>query len=72
MEPFLQMIPNAETCSKHFRAGTEGVFKEHFGSKIMDELFDRFTKKIEESAILSEGQVTPNELFVILKRKISN
>ncbi|KAF9598981.1 hypothetical protein IFM89_033326 [Coptis chinensis] len=26
MEPFLQMVPNAETCSKHFRAWHGGGF----------------------------------------------
>ncbi|KAF9598974.1 hypothetical protein IFM89_033319 [Coptis chinensis] len=69
MEQLIHMAPDAEKCSKHLRAGMENVFKEHFGSDIMDELFDRFTKKIEESLILSEGSLTPNELFVILKRK---
>ncbi|KAF9597683.1 hypothetical protein IFM89_021161 [Coptis chinensis] len=55
MAPLIHMASDAEKCSKHLRAGMEGVFKEHFGSEIMDELFDRLTRKIEESLILSEG-----------------
>ncbi|KAF9598980.1 hypothetical protein IFM89_033325 [Coptis chinensis] len=72
MAPLIHMASDAEKCSKHLRAGMEGVFKEHFGSEIMDELFDRLTRKIEESLILSEGFLTPNELFVILQRKVGN
>ncbi|PIA54951.1 hypothetical protein AQUCO_00901095v1 [Aquilegia coerulea] len=69
MDPIVHEVPDAKTCSIHLRAGMEGVLKEHFGSEIMDELFHRFTKKIEESSILS---ILPNELSVILKRKVAN
>ncbi|KAA8542773.1 hypothetical protein F0562_023925 [Nyssa sinensis] len=31
---------------QEFRAGLEGIIKSHFGSEILDELFDRYSKKI--------------------------
>ena len=32
----------------NFRAGMEGIFGEHFGSGIIDEVFDRLYKKTTE------------------------
>lgn len=58
---------NGGSMSKHMRAIVEGVIISHFGSEIVDELFDRFTAKAEEnSRYLSHIQVA--ELFVLLKR----
>ncbi|KAI6677203.1 hypothetical protein NL676_037999 [Syzygium grande] len=35
----------AHACMLHLRAGVEGLVSKHFGSKIVDELFDRFLEK---------------------------
>ncbi|XP_038724298.1 loganic acid O-methyltransferase-like [Tripterygium wilfordii] len=54
----------------HLRAAWEGMIREHFGNDIVDELFDRFTKKAINSSIFSESEKyeSLSELFVLLKR----
>ncbi|KAA8530615.1 hypothetical protein F0562_005451 [Nyssa sinensis] len=39
----------------HLRAAWEGQIKGHFGSEIIDELFDRYKKKLLESPIFSQS-----------------
>ncbi|KAA8530616.1 hypothetical protein F0562_005450 [Nyssa sinensis] len=54
------------------RAAWEGLIKGHFGSEIIDELFDLFNKKVLESPIFS--QVNNNqvqEMFVLLKHRVA-
>ncbi|KAA8530610.1 hypothetical protein F0562_005319 [Nyssa sinensis] len=54
------------------RTALEGPIKRHFGSKIIDELFDRYKKKFLESPIFS--QVNKNqvqEMFVLLKHRVA-
>lgn len=58
--------------TSYFRVLLEGLIKEHFGAEIVDGLFDRFEKKIEESSMLSDaGYKSPGELFILLKRKVA-
>ncbi|GMN28274.1 hypothetical protein TIFTF001_001977 [Ficus carica] len=55
---------------KHYRAVLEGLFSDHFGTEIINILFDRFEKKFKESSVfldLSYKQTI--ESFVLLKRK---
>ncbi|WCJ33639.1 S-adenosyl-L-methionine-dependent methyltransferases superfamily protein [Euphorbia peplus] len=54
----------------HIRAGIEGLVTKHFGNEIIDELFDRFSSKIEQFQVRSirESQF----VFLALKRKISH
>lgn len=56
--------------SMYLRAVFEGLLMNHFGSEIMDELFERYTKKLEASPIFADPS---NEksiiIFVLLKRK---
>ena len=52
----------------HVRAGMERMLIQHFGSEIIDELFNRYAKKFEEFPhhVLPSKKV---QLFVVLKRK---
>lgn len=56
--------------SMYLRAVFEGLLMNHFGSEILDELFERYTKKLEASPIFADPS---NEksiiIFVLLKRK---
>lgn len=55
-----------------FRSILEGLIKEHFGAEIVDGLFSRFEKKMEESSVLSDPRYkSPSELFILLKRKVA-
>ena len=54
----------------NFRAGMEGIFGEHFGSGIIDEVFDRLYKKTAEfSHQLESSHKEGTQLFVVLRRK---
>ncbi|KAF8407580.1 hypothetical protein HHK36_006714 [Tetracentron sinense] len=61
--------PNAQSCIMHLRAGMGGIIGEHFGNEIIDELFDRYSKKLEESSFLLDSYQKGKQLFVFLKRK---
>ncbi|XP_059649240.1 loganic acid O-methyltransferase-like [Cornus florida] len=54
----------------HVRAFLEGVFTKHFGSEIVNEMFERiFQKSSEFSCVLDEGDKQKNIVFFILKHK---
>ncbi|XP_065855248.1 loganic acid O-methyltransferase-like isoform X2 [Euphorbia lathyris] len=53
-----------------FRASLEGVLTTQFGNEIMDELFDRFSKKIEQLQVRPIGEM--QMLFLALKRNSSH
>ncbi|CAK7349659.1 unnamed protein product [Dovyalis caffra] len=59
----------ARAFSSHVRAGLEFLLSEHFGHEIMDELFDSFTRKIEENEVFDLGVAF--KLLVVLKRNES-
>ncbi|XP_038709963.1 loganic acid O-methyltransferase-like [Tripterygium wilfordii] len=61
---------NIQYLMLHFRAVWEGLLSEHFGYDIIDDLFDRFAKKILDSAMFSESSRYKRiaELLIILKR----
>ncbi|KAF8398922.1 hypothetical protein HHK36_014787 [Tetracentron sinense] len=64
------MKHNAQSLTMHVRAGVEGMVGEHFGTEIIDELFNRYCAKLEEySFIFDSDYQKGNQLFVILKRK---
>ncbi|XP_050258148.1 loganic acid O-methyltransferase-like [Quercus robur] len=71
MEILPQAIPSGnfsrgKVTSSQIRAGMEGMFKEHFGEEIIDELFDALHKKLDESSIFESGN--GSTLFVLLNR----
>nr|XP_023887694.1 probable S-adenosylmethionine-dependent methyltransferase At5g38100 [Quercus suber]POE67090.1 putative s-adenosylmethionine-dependent methyltransferase at5g38100 [Quercus suber] len=60
---------SGQALTKHLRAGMEGIISKHFGTKIIDELFDRFSKKQQESFNLLESKYNVGtQLFMVLKR----
>ena len=59
---------SGKALTKHLRAGMEGIISKHFGTKIIDELFDRFSKKQQESFDLLESKYNEGtQLFMVLK-----
>ncbi|XP_019258619.1 PREDICTED: probable S-adenosylmethionine-dependent methyltransferase At5g38100 [Nicotiana attenuata] len=61
---------DAKSLMSNLRAVLEGVFINHFGSKIADEAFSRTILKSEEiSAWMKANYEKPCQLFVALKRK---
>ena len=59
-----------QALTKSLRAAMEGIISKHFGSEIIDELFDRFYKKTEElSERLETSYKEGTQLFLVLKRK---
>ncbi|KAK3420777.1 loganic acid O-methyltransferase [Eucalyptus grandis] len=60
----------AHACTMHVRAGVEGLIGTHFGSEIVNELFDRFLEKAKESSDrISSAFLHGCQLVVVLKRK---
>ncbi|XVF85592.1 hypothetical protein PTKIN_Ptkin17bG0129500 [Pterospermum kingtungense] len=61
---------DTRSLTMHLRAGMEGIISNHFGNKIIDELFDRFDRKAEEySDLLNARSSAGTQLFVALTRK---
>ncbi|KAK7851550.1 putative s-adenosylmethionine-dependent methyltransferase [Quercus suber] len=59
---------SGQALTKHLRAGMEGIISKHFGTKIIDELFDRFSKKQQESFNLLESKYNVGtQLFMFFK-----
>ncbi|XP_031379037.1 loganic acid O-methyltransferase-like isoform X1 [Punica granatum] len=58
---------NAQAWMMHLRAGLEGIISKHFGTEIIDELFDRFLQKVAGRLEWSFQEIT--QLLVVLKRK---
>lgn len=60
----------AKDYTKNFRAGMEGILGQHFGSWIIDQVFDRLYKKILEFfPQMESSHKEGTQLFVVLKRK---
>ncbi|KAL9352669.1 hypothetical protein Peur_055349 [Populus x canadensis] len=54
----------------HLRAGIEEIISQHFGTEIIDDLFDRYAMKAEDfSHRLQSSERKGALLFVVLKRK---
>lgn len=65
-----QLATNTPTVVSHLRTNLEMLVKEHFGNGIIEDLFDRFSKKIDESSVYSQTSVYKPlvENVIILKR----
>lgn len=62
---------NVKMYVSRLRAVLEGLIGRHFGDEVVDELFDRFTKKVMEfPEIMDIQKLKLVLLFVILKRKV--
>lgn len=54
----------------NLRSGMEGILGEHFGRAIIDEVFDRFYKKILEFFhLLKSSHKDGTQLLLVLRRK---
>ncbi|OMO73342.1 SAM dependent carboxyl methyltransferase [Corchorus olitorius] len=57
--------------TSNVRAVVEGVMNEHFGHKIVDELFRSFPKKLDNCNFISDDEFCKDvDLFILLKRKV--
>ena len=62
---------NVDMNVYHHRAALEGLIQNHFGVGIVDELFNRFTKKVKEFPdAMDIRKLNIVALFVLLKRKL--
>ena len=60
---------SSQAFTMHLRAAMEGIISKHFGTEIIDELFDRYCKKHGEFIGLLESKCNEgNQLFIVLKR----
>lgn len=60
----------AQSVTMHLRAAMEAIISKHFGAGIIDELFKRCHKKIDEfSDKLHQRYKEGTQLFIVLKRK---
>ncbi|KAJ1382913.1 SAM dependent carboxyl methyltransferase [Sesbania bispinosa] len=64
------VISNAQTFALTYRAVLEELIEKHFGEGIVDEIFDRYTKKVEAFPdIMNSEKLKIAMLYVLLKRK---
>lgn len=70
MEHLPQETPQPKVFRSTVRAGMENMIREHFGEDILDEFFDTFGKKYEESICVFKS-VKAISLFVLLKRIVT-
>ncbi|KAG8382828.1 hypothetical protein BUALT_Bualt05G0119000 [Buddleja alternifolia] len=69
--PGKRTLSSAQSRATYLRAVFEGLLINHFGSEIMDELFDRYTKKLAASSLFQEPDNDKSIIiFVLLKRKV--
>ncbi|PON73712.1 SAM dependent carboxyl methyltransferase [Parasponia andersonii] len=62
-------LPNLQMRVLYLRAALEGLLQKRFGAEIMDELFNRFSKKVAESTFFLNPQNQNSiVLFVLLRR----
>ncbi|XP_065618728.1 loganic acid O-methyltransferase-like [Quercus suber] len=63
------ILQSASLRSLYLRAVLEGIIEKHFGNEILDELFNRFTQKVEGSSFFLNPEIDKLIiLFVLLER----
>ncbi|XP_016490506.2 loganic acid O-methyltransferase [Nicotiana tabacum] len=68
--PFRQVVHDIQTVVLSLRAVTEGLFEEHFGKDVIEELFQRYAEKVGSHPVLYDNRYrTDANYFVFLKRK---
>ncbi|CAK9144640.1 LAMT/FAMT [Ilex paraguariensis] len=61
---------NVQALIMHLRAAMEGMFSQHFGRDVVDELFERTSQNcVEISDRLQSTYMKGTQLFIVLKRK---
>ncbi|GLU12944.1 hypothetical protein SLE2022_295980 [Rubroshorea leprosula] len=69
----LEISPSLSTrllSGKECRAGLEGIIGQHFGSEIIDELFEQYEKKVEGQPLLHPNVSGDGFLlFILIQRK---
>ncbi|XVF85591.1 hypothetical protein PTKIN_Ptkin17bG0129400 [Pterospermum kingtungense] len=67
-------IVDVRACVMHLRAGLECIISKHFGTDILDDLFDRVLKKLKESyhLITQSSYKAGTQLSIVLKRKFTD
>lgn len=67
--PGKRTLSSAEARATYLRAVFEGMLINHFGSEVMDELFDRYREKLAASPhFLDPSNEKSIIIFVLLKR----
>ena len=64
-----QHRPSRQFSKQECRAGTEAIFRKHFGVEILEELYDRYEEKIANSPFISTKEGTIIAILLVLKRK---
>lgn len=69
--PLRQVVIDVQTAVLSLRVVTEPLFQQHFGKDITEELFQRFTEKLDSHPVLNNDKYRADaSYFVFLKRKI--
>ncbi|XP_073139001.1 loganic acid O-methyltransferase-like [Henckelia pumila] len=70
--PMINPITDHEAGIMHLRAAVEGTFANHFGSKLVDEIFRRAVQqksKLDHIVESAGTEITSAKLLLVLKRK---
>ncbi|TMW94036.1 hypothetical protein EJD97_010855 [Solanum chilense] len=68
--PLRQVVIDVQTAVLSVRVVTEQLFQQHFGKDITEELFQRYTEKLDSHPLLKDDKYrTDASYFVFLKRK---
>ncbi|XP_010552050.1 PREDICTED: probable S-adenosylmethionine-dependent methyltransferase At5g38780 [Tarenaya hassleriana] len=68
--PMEDMLLSNDFITSSYRAIFHGVIEEHFGGGVIDELFDRFAKKLNKDPVDFFKCQKDMQYFILLKRKI--
>lgn len=69
MEQLDRPMPDNEKLALVIRAASEEIVTDYFGGEIIDELYNKFEKKLGQSGLLEESRLVPKlDLFTLLKR----
>ncbi|KAJ4707022.1 S-adenosylmethionine-dependent methyltransferase [Melia azedarach] len=68
--PLIHKAQSAEYWVPLFRASFEGLFLKHFGEQVVDQIFNHYSKKLEQNISFALNGITHEEieLFIVLKR----
>ncbi|KAL3508960.1 hypothetical protein ACH5RR_028361 [Cinchona calisaya] len=68
--PMKNLPFDVQMTSLQVRAVMEGILTDHFGEKILDQLFEIYTKKLQENYNVFDKEIRRDaDLFLVLRRK---